>query len=166
MLVRNRLHQSCILCPMSGRRQAPKRAIITINKIGSWGSVRYEHQLECGHSELLLRASSAKRIACSVCLSFKTSNQQIKNSDGREAELANAPAIPSKYFDARLDFDDSISEDEILVRRVAAEIAALLGIPVDAVSVNTDAASGRLTITSAYIFLSAKDIARLTNVRG
>jgi len=114
----------------------------------------------------LLRASSAKRIACSVCLSFKTSNQQIKNSDGREAELANAPAIPSKYFDARLDFDDSISEDEILVRRVAAEIAALLGIPVDAVSVNTDAASGRLTITSAYIFLSAKDIARLTNVRG
>ena len=151
---------------MSGRRQAPKRAIIAINKIGPWGSVRYEHQLECGHSELLARASSAKRLACSLC----KSQQDAKAADSLQSEqhsaLAKKMSIPSSYFDARLDFEDSFSEDELLVRRVAADIASLLDIPVDAVSVNTDASSGRLIITSAYVFLSAKDLSRLTNVRG
>lgn len=166
LLVRKTQEPSCILCKMSGRRQAPKRAIIAINKIGPWGSVRYEHQLECGHSELLPRASSAKRLACSICKSQADVAAEKTAIDKREMTATKETIIPSSYFDARLDFEDSFSEDELLVRRVAAEIASLLDIPVDAVSVNTDASSGRLIITSAYVFLSAKDLSRLTNVRG
>jgi hypothetical protein len=75
-------------------------------------------------------------------------------------------SVPLDYFDTRLDFEETFGEDEILVRRVAADIASLLGIPVDAVSVNTDASAGRTVITSAYVFLSGKDISRLTHVRG
>lgn len=151
---------------MSGRRQAPKREIIAINKIGPWGSVRYEHQLECGHSEMLIRASSAKRIACSICGANKHDDIDTSSSTDSKTDSSKQNAISTSYFDARLDFDDSFSEDELLVRRVAADIAALLDIPVDAVSVNTDASSGRLIITSAYVFLSSKDLSRLTSVRG
>lgn len=142
---------------MAGRRQAPKRSIVSINKIGPWGNVRYEHQLECGHSEMLPRASSAKKIACSQCV---TPPQE-------EMPKGIVPSLNiSDLIDARLDFDETFEQDEVIVRRVAADIASLLGIPVDAVSLVTDASSGRITIKSAYIFLSARDISRLTNTRG
>jgi len=148
---------------MTGRRQAPKQEVIAINKVGPWGNIRYEHQLVCGHSELLVRASSAKKIACSSCMNKKDDTQLAVGTMNANDTMQS---VPLDYFDTRLDFNETFGEDEILVRRVAADIASLLGIPVDAVSVNTDASAGRTIITSAYIFLSGKDISRLTQVRG
>lgn len=150
---------------MTGRRQAPKRSILSINRIGPWGNIKYEHQLDCGHSELLPRASSAKKIACSSCKRKNDTQPSSENTvlDNRTSEENN---LLASYFDPRLDFEDTFSQDELLVRRVAADIASLFNIPVDAVSINTDASSGRTIITSAYVFLSSKDISRLTQTRG
>lgn len=122
--------------------------------------------MECGHSELLARASSAKRIACSVCHSKENQVQKNETLPIHEIEISNHSDQRLDIFGTRLDFDDKFSEDELTIRRIAADLASLLDIPVDAVSVNTDASSGRLTITSAFIFLSAKDVARLSKARG
>ena len=63
---------------MVERRQAPKQKILSINRVGAWGKVRYEHKLDCGHSEILPRASSAKRIACTWCVKAQEKEEELR----------------------------------------------------------------------------------------
>jgi len=135
---------------MVERRQAPKQKILSINRVGAWGKVRYEHKLDCGHSEILPRASSAKRIACTWCVKAQEKEEELR-------QLVS----PQKNSSQILDMDEFMSQDEIEVNRTRASIAAMLQIPVDAVSIVSTDVGGRLVIKSAYIFLSSGDIGRI-----
>jgi len=135
---------------MVERRQAPKQKILSINRVGAWGKVRYEHKLDCGHSEILPRASSAKKIACTWCVKAKEKEEELR-------QLVS----PQKNSLQILDMEEFMSQDEVEVNRTRASIAAMLQIPVDAVSIVSTDAGGRLVIKSAYIFLSSGDINRI-----
>ena len=135
---------------MVERRQAPKQKILSINRVGAWGKVRYEHKLDCGHSEILPRASSAKRIACTWCVKAQEKEEELR-------QLVS----PQKNSSQILDMDEFMSQDEVEVNRTRASIAAMLQIPVDAVSIVSTDVGGRLLIKSAYIFLSSGDISRI-----
>lgn len=135
---------------MVERRQAPKQKILSINRVGAWGKVRYEHRLECGHAEILPRASTATRIACTWCVKAQEKEEELK-------QLIS----PQKNSLQILDMEEFMSQDEIEVNRTRASIAAMLQIPVDAVSIVSTDVGGRLVVKSAYIFLSSGDITRI-----
>lgn len=70
---------------------------------------------------------------------------------------------PSNDFSAilpptMLDFSDETSQDEIEIRKLQANLASVLGIPTEAISMISSDVRGRLVVKSAYIFLSATDI--------
>jgi len=134
---------------MDERRQAPKREVKEILRVGSWGSVRYQHVLECGHSEYKPRASRANRIACLWCV----------KANEREKELRTlGPPIPAMI--AEYEEDDSASS-EIRISRVRASLAAKMKVPLEAIEIVSSENRGVLEIKAAYVFLSAGDISRL-----
>lgn len=134
---------------MEGRRQAPKREVVEIRRRGSYGGVKYDHVLECGHTEVHARASKAKRIACSWCLRLTKDEPTMRD------------ASPMK-FDALADDDDiSSASNEIEISRIRASLAAVMKVPVDAVEIVASERYGVLEIRAAYVFLSAGDIRRL-----
>lgn len=135
---------------MDGRRQAPKRAIKEINRRGSWGGIKYDHLLECGHIEILLRASRAKKIACSSCTRVgETENEKILRDHG----LA--------IFPVGTDEDDQSAANEIEISKTRAALASALKVPVDAIEIVVSESLGVLEIRAAYVFLSAGDIRRI-----
>lgn len=140
---------------MVERRQAPKQKILYINRVGAWGKVRYEHKLACGHSELLPRASTAKKIACMWCVKAQEKDEELKKL-----------ISPQKNSSQILDMDEFMSQDEMQVNRTRASIAAMLQIPVDAVGIVSTDVGGRLVVKSAYIFLSSGDITRILTKGG
>lgn len=131
---------------MSPRRNSPHRRVLEISRIGSWGNIRYLHTLECGHNEVLKRASRSELIACSSC--GKPNIEQPMNS------VDFSHLLPSTI----LDFSEHASQDEIEVKKLQAHLASILGIPAEAISIISSDAGGRLVVKSAYIFLSSSDI--------
>ena len=131
------------------KRQAPKHFVKEIRKTGGWGTTRYEHVLECGHSEILPRASRAVKIACSWCVKAEEKENELKNLSLRSPEI--------------LDFDESMSQHEIELAKAKATLASVFGIPLEAIQLNSSDVAGNLQIGSAYIFLSARDVRRLTD---
>jgi HrpA-like RNA helicase len=131
------------------KRQAPKQSIVEIKKTGGWGTTRYEHVLKCGHSEILPRASRAVRIACGWCVKAKEKNDELKFLSEDSPEI--------------LDFDEAMSQHEIDLAKAKASLAALLAIPLEAIQLNSSDIAGKLQIGSAYVFLSARDVRRLTD---
>lgn len=132
---------------MDGRRNAPRRLIKEIRKIGAWGSVKYEHHLECGHIEIAARASRAVHLGCSWCVKAEDKEKEMR-------ALVNPPP-------QILDFDDATGNDEEQLARARATLASRFSIPLEAVQINAVDSSGRIRISSAYIFLSASDVNRL-----
>jgi hypothetical protein len=131
---------------MAGRRQAPKRLINEIRRRGTYGNIKYEHVLECGHIEIAVRASRAKKIACSRCLRLEETNSEIPKT-----------FAASVLFDN----DDDEATAEIEISRVRASLASILKVPVDAVEIVANQGYGVLEIRAAYVFLSAREISRL-----
>ena len=140
---------------MSSRRGKPQREVKQISKIGAWGNIRYEHLLECGHVELLPRASRSTAIACSSC------GQPIQQRQSADVSVFDR-VLPESI----LDFTDQASQDEIEIKRVQAAIASILGIPLEAISIVSSDAGGRLVIKSAYVFLSSSDIRKIIEKYG
>jgi hypothetical protein len=62
-----------------------------------------------------------------------------------------------------LDFDESMSQHEVDLAKAKASLASLFGIPLEAIQLNSIDVAGNLQIGSAYIFLSARDVRRLTD---
>jgi hypothetical protein len=132
---------------MSGRRGKPLRRITEIAKFGNWGNIRYKHLLECGHSEVLARASRAKELACSTC-----------GEPPRDGEKEKPSGFDHLLPPTILDFSDQVSQDEVEVKKLQAHVASLLGIHPESISIISSDAGGRLVVKSAYIFLSASDL--------
>ena len=144
------MHSSSIVLFM-GKRQAPKREIKEIRRVGAWGKINYEHILECGHTERLPRASRAIKIACSWCVKAEQKDEELRS-------LVPKPRLLMDIFD-----EDDMSSGEVEVSRTRASLASILGIPQDAVEILAIDSLGVLEIRSAYIFLSASDIRKVIN---
>lgn len=138
-----------------GKRQAPKREIKEIRRVGVWGKTQYEHILECGHTERLPRASRAIRIACSWCVKAEEKDEEMRS-------LVPQPRPITEDFDD----NDDLSSDEIQVSRTRASLASILGVPLEAVEIVAIDSRGVLEIRSAYIFMSASDIRKIINRGG
>ena len=134
---------------MEGRRQAPKRAVTEIRRVGTWGNVRYEHVLECGHSEYKPRASRADKLACMWCV------KAIEKEEEMKSFTAPPPSIFVEYE------DDNSASSEIHLGRVRASLSSVMKVPLEAIEIVASQNRGVLEIKAAYIFLSAGDISRI-----
>ena len=132
----------------SDHRKAPRREVVDITRIGSWGNVTYHHKLECGHVEKRQRATRAPTLACVSCLRAGEKDVEMK--------ALTRPLPPAD------DYDGTVSRSEVEVALVRADIARVLGVHVEAVDVVAVLdASGMLAVQSAVVFLSGADVRRL-----
>ena len=124
------------------RAIAPKMAVISVGRIGPWGSVYYHHLLECGHTESRRRcAKVGDRIACIRC-------QEIVE---RRSVLADI--VPQSQ---ESDSDEAIAAGMTQESRIKANIASMLGIPVDTIDISLH------PTRQIIIFLSPQEAARLS----
>ena len=143
------MHPSTIVAIMEGRRQAPKQAVKEIRRVGAWGNVRYQHILECGHSEYKPRASRADKLACMWCVKASEKDEEMQSF------TAPPPSVIVQYI------DDNTASSEINVSRVRASLASTMKVPLEAIEIVVSENRGVLEIKAAYVFLSAGDISRL-----
>jgi len=127
-------------------RKSPRRKIKSIERIGTWGNLKYHHLLECGHTEVRVRASSAPKLACAWCLRVEDKKDELLSlvSTGNQND-ENFDEIFIKQLDNE--------------SRVRAEISKRLQVPVDAIDVTIDEITG---IRAARIFFSPSDVSRMT----
>lgn len=137
-------------------RKAPKRAVLSIDKQGSWGKYEYAHRLECGHTEFRKRVAPTDKIACRLCVKAEAKGQ----------ELRALVAVPQRE---PVEFEDvfSIEEDglvELEASSLRGSLAAVLEVPAEAVDVVVSDVDGRLTVSSVVVFLSALDAKRIAKI--
>lgn len=128
-------------------RKAPRRKIESIDRLGNHGSVKYHHLLECGHTEIRARASRAPKLGCAWCL----------RTESKATEMA---ALTISYPEP-LDYDERLSQNEIQVARLQGSLAKALGVPTEAVDLVVTERGGDLTVESAVVYLSPRDIERM-----
>lgn len=129
-------------------RQAPRRKIIEIRRSGAWGKVKYEHVLECGHSETRTRASTAPKIACVWCLRSKFKQIEMK-----------ALSTPAPINDS---VDEMFLKAETEIGRVRAQISHEFKVPLEQVDVVATDVNGSTKINYVKVFLSPADVRRIT----
>ena len=129
-------------------RQAPRRKIVEIRRNGAWGKVKYEHILECGHSEIRPRASTAPKIACAWCLRSRFKQIEIK-----------ALATPTPINDS---LDEMFLKVETEIGRVKGQIAHEFKVPLEQVDVVATDVIGLSKINYVKVFLSPADVRRIT----
>ncbi len=118
---------------MSDRHSGPRREVKRVRRVGSYGSVWWLHDLECGHVERRKRASSKSEIGCAAC-----------KSD--ERLLINVLRTPE--FDSARDAQVQIEADQL-----RAKLASALGVPLDAVGVQVATGGKGSHVSGAMIFL-------------
>jgi hypothetical protein len=130
------------------KRRSPRKKVVSVEKTGTWGNVRYKHVLSCGHSDTRAReVKPGKDVACEWCLRAEEKDQEIK-------ALTRPPIV--------LAFDSSLADEEVKIERARAAIASKFGVPQDAVDVKAEDVSGTLVVRSATVYLSAQDVAIAT----
>ena len=125
-------------------RKAPRRKVVNINRVGSWGNVVYEHILECGHTERRPRAASSETLACAWCL----------RSQAKELEIRSL-AAPARTV------DPDLTKTEIEIARTKAKISHALDISLEQVEVSVVDKLGEQKISGAVVFLSEDDVRKL-----
>jgi len=130
------------------RRRAPRKKITSIEKVGRWGQVVYNHKLSCGHIDSRKRAATSDEIACMWCLRAEEKDAEIKK--------LSAPPVQSVFY------DDNLAAEETRIEKTRAALAARIGVPMEAVDVAAEDVNGLLVIRSAVLYLSARDINRIT----
>jgi hypothetical protein len=129
-------------------RKSPRRKIKSIERIGTWGNLKYHHLLECGHTEVRPRASSAPKLACAWCLRV----------EDKKDELSLLAPVNNQSDE---NFDEMFIKQLDNESRVRAEISKRLQVPVDAIDVTIDDISG---IRAARVFFSPSDVSRMTGL--
>jgi|LauGreDrversion4_2_1035121.scaffolds.fasta_scaffold01805_7 hypothetical protein len=131
-------------------RKAPRKKILEIRKTGTWGNVQYVHILECGHSENRARASSAKELACVMCLRMKAKEIEMTS-------LSNPSVFDESY-------DTNVNIKETRAQMIRAGIASSLKISHEAIDVVMRDVNGNLEISSVVLFLSATEASRIAGL--
>ena len=130
-------------------RKAPRRDVVEIRRVGGWGQVKYHHLLSCGHMETKPRASSSPKLACVQCFRTDALVSEMKSI----APPARLPIVS----------DDEMATLETEVSMMRATISARFGIPIDSVDLVTTDDAGILRVRYATVFLTEKDVSRITN---
>jgi len=125
-------------------RKAPRRKIESINRVGAWGNVVYEHRLECGHTERRQRAASSESLACAWCL----------RSQAKELEIRSL-SQPAKTV------EPDLQHTEVEIARVKAKLSHALGVSLEQVEVSVVDKFGEQRISGAVVFLSEGDVRKL-----
>lgn len=100
------------------RRSAPRRKVIRCWKTGDYGTTLWHHELDCGHLEVRKRRAPADDIGCERC----------------EQTAALARTVPPEHTDHDIVVDPAVVLD-VEAMFVQAQLAAGLGVPLDAVRV-------------------------------
>lgn len=117
-------------------------AVMSVGRIGPWGSVYYHHLLECGHTESRRRcAKVGDRIACIRC-------QEIVERRSVLADLV----VKTQESDS----DEAVAAGMTQESRIKANIASMLGIPADTIDVALH------PTRQIIIFLSPQEVTRLS----
>lgn len=137
--------------------QAPRRKLVSVDKVGEWGNFEYVHSLECGHVIVRKRESFAKKLTCEACVLAVAKDAELR-------ALAVAPVRPKPT-----DLDDLLTIDddqlaEVEAGRVRAGLASELKVPLEVVDVIVADIDGRLVVSSAVVFLSATDAKRIAKI--
>lgn len=143
------------------RKAAPRRAILEIIKSGSWGRVEYRHRLECGHTEVRKRASSAPVISCTWCVVAERKDDELR-------KLAQTP-VRDVLIDVSDLLDDGFGEDIIAeddANRMRAGLSAKFGIPVESIDTVLEDVDGHLQVQYVVLFLDASSARRLGGLDG
>jgi len=131
-------------------RKAPRRDVVDITRVGGWGAVVYHHTLSCGHIEKRPRATRAPKLGCVWCLRADEVVQTMSS--------LKAP-VKSEVLD-----DAEMATLETEVRMMQASLSSQFNIPIDSVDVVTADEAGILRVRYATIFLTEKDVRRLTGL--
>ena len=133
-------------------RRAPRRSVVEVRKVGSWGNIVYHHILACGHIEKRPRNESQKKLACIWCL----------RAEQKTLEMASLATVPARSFVS----DEDFATREAFIMDAQATIASKLGVATDAVDVVTQDVNGVLEIKYATVFLTANDVHRIAGRTG
>lgn len=131
-------------------RKAPRREVVDIRRVGGWGSVVYHHVLSCGHIEKRPRATKAPKLACVFCL---RAEEVVKTMSSLKTPTK------SEVLD-----DEEFASFETKVQMIKASLASQMNIPIDAVDVAIADEAGILRIRYATIFLTEKDVRKITGL--
>lgn len=138
------------------RKSAPRREVVSIDKIGPWGRVEYHHLLSCGHTDIRKRISPTKVVACALCVvAEKQAKEMATIATTRQAPLGGEDFID--YAGSRL----AVTESRIA--KIRGEIAAHFEVDVDAVDVATSDEEGELKLSYGLVFLSVQQIETVIN---
>jgi hypothetical protein len=131
-------------------KKAPRRDIVDVARIGSWGRVEYHHKLECGHTEVRKRATTSGTMACAGCV---LSEEYQDRGQTVEADID----------DDILDLIGSqIALNEENTQSIKVELARRLNLPAGALEIIVDYdEAGEQAISGAVIVLSADEILRI-----
>ena len=130
-------------------RKAPRRDVVEISREGAWGKVKYRHLLSCGHTEVRPRAASTPKLACAWCLRVVEKDVEIKAlSAGTQTQVD--------------DLNEQLAKEEIDISKTKAAIALRFQIPQEAIDIVVSDVNGNLVIKHALLFLSARDVSRLS----
>jgi hypothetical protein len=79
-------------------------------------------------------------------------------AEEKDAEIKklSAPPVQSVFY------DDNLAAEETRIEKTRAALAARIGVPMEAVDVAAEDVNGLLVIRSAVLYLSARDINRIT----
>lgn len=135
------------------RKAAPRRAVVGIEREGSWGRVEYAHLLDCGHTERRKRATRSKFLSCAWCVIAEQTDTELKQLTG--PGKSNAMQANDDLLDL---VGSQLAMTERLIAQVRAEIASEHYVPLEAVDVIVSDEDGEMQLSFATIFIPASDI--------
>lgn len=133
------------------RKAAPRRQVVQIERVGSWGRVEYLHHLECGHISSRKRAATTDVLACDGCVLAQQHEENLRKQDDHGA-------VNDEIWDA-LGSQIAISEREAAL--IKAALVAQFGVPAEAVDVVLGDDDGVMRLQYAVILLSADEVRAL-----
>lgn len=128
-------------------RKAPRRKVVSVKKAGEWGSLVYEHTLNCGHIEIRKRKSPTNVLACAGCY--------------RAGEFQKEMGFLNRTSVQPIDEEDDVTI-ESRINEIRASIASRFNVPLEAVDIASSISSGGLVVQYATVFLSSSDVARIS----
>ena len=118
---------------MASRKQAPRREVTDVERVGDWGEVLYHHRLSCGHVEVRKRPSPSGVMSCMFCL------------HERERPASKRVEVEFVEFDG-VEFDAFATSESAAVS-LQAGVAVRFGVPIDSVRVHMNALGKPLFVT-------------------
>jgi len=144
------------------RKQAPRRDVVDVVRVGGWGEVTYRHRLDCGHVEIRKRPAKSDQIACESCLLVLRHGEQaplVREEPPASQLLIDNPDLMD-VFDP---FAAEMAVVEGQAGRIRAGLANRLNVPYDSVDVQIGDQDGRMSVLSAVVYLTAEQAGKFVD---